>query len=325
MIALMTVALTGCGSQSDEKLVAQPEPAATPVDRPTEPSVQPARVSADTQKPEKEPEGDQPDEPAAVEKPAATPEEKLNAALKAKNPGFEGPVQVGHEGRIITAVALNDPAIKDISPLAQLPLFHLDLTGCGVTDISALKGLPLRILYLGETGVRDLGPLQGMPLEELHLSDTQVENLSPLKGAEGLQKLNLIGSRVSDLGPLRGMPALNTLWLTRCPVSDLSPLSDVPSLVSLTIAETKVSDLSPLRGLRLVRLHIAKTDVTDLSVLQSLRLERLIFTPGKIKTGIEFARNMSSLRQIDVRFDDEHTRPTSPPAFWARYDAGEFK
>lgn len=306
--ALIAVALFGCGEQAKQPPARQPEPE-TPVERS-------ARRPAETAI-----EGPARQQPAMIRT-----KEELRAALKAKNPDFDGEPEVGSDGQIITAVMINDPAIEDISPLAGLPLLQLDLTGCHVTDIRPLEGMPLGILYLGETGVRDVSVLQGMPLTQLYLNETRVEDLRALKGAERLQQLNLIGSRVSDLSPLREMPLLETLWLTRCPLRDISPLSDVPSLVSLTIAETKVSDLSPLEGKRrLKRLHIARTDVTDLSVLQSLRLERLIFTPGRIKKGLEFAREMPGLWQIDVRFDDQYDRPMSPDEFWPLYDAGKFE
>ena len=122
------------------------------------------------------------------------------------------------------------------------------------------------------------------------------------------------------------MRRLKTLWLTGCPVSDIGPLGKVPSLESLTVARTKVSDLSPLKGHpSLQRLHIAESAVTDLSPLQWLQLTRLIFTPGRIKTGLEFARQMRTINEIDVEFPRGRARPLSPPEFWRRYDAGEFK
>lgn len=253
-----------------------------------------------------------------------TTEEELRAALQAKNPQFDGQVQVQSDGREIVAVAVNDPAIEDISPLAGLPLQALDLARCHVTDIRPLQGMSLGMLYLEETGVSDLAPLAGMPLTELGLNNTKVEDLGPLKGAP-LQKLYLPGTRVSDLSPLSDMDYLDSLWLNDTPVSDITPLRTVP-LVSLTLAGTAVADLTPLKGLALKRLHVARSKVTDLTVLEWLQLTRLVFTPSEIKTGIEHARKMRSIREIGTAFGEEgRENDIMPPhVFWPLYDAGEF-
>src|SRR5690606_26777310 len=58
----------------------------------------------------------------------------------------------------------------------------MDLRGTPVKDLSPLAGLPLRQLFLEETRVADLAPLADMPLEQLYLSNTQVTDLSPLAG-----------------------------------------------------------------------------------------------------------------------------------------------
>lgn len=301
-LALVVCAVWGCGP------AAEPE---TPAARPAESELPGEIPSA---------------RPAAQELPPTTTEEGLKAALKEKNPRFEGEVGIGSDGPNIMAMMINDPAIQDLSPLAGLALRQLDLTGCHVSDVSALRGMPLTLLYLGETGVRDIGALSDMPLGELFLDHTEVDDLSPLKDAQLLQKLNLEGARVKDLGPLRGMRRLEMLWLTGCPVSDLGPLAEVPSLVSLTIAKTEVSDLSPLKGHpSLQRLHIAESGVTDLSALQWMKLTRLIFTPRRIRSGIEFARQAETLSEIDVAFPSPSGRPMSPAEFWRRYDAGEFQ
>ena len=257
--------------------------------------------------------------------PAAKPasgmtEAELKAALKAKNPSFQGEVEVGADQSGIIAVKVNDEAIEDISPLAGLPLRGLDLARCHITDISALRGAPLMELYLEDTGVEDIGPLAGMPLVKLYLSNSPVEDLGPLKDCGSLKDLNLVGTKVSDLGPLKGM-GIEMLWLTDCPVSDISPLQTV-RLVSVTLANTKVSDLGPLKGHpTLQRLHIAGTEVTDLSALQWLQLTRLIFTPNRIKTGIEYARGMAGLTEIGTDFESR----MPPDQFWPMYDAGDFK
>ena len=316
-VVWLTAAMSGCGGPKESKVAQDSESA----------------PAAGQEKPGQEKPGEKLAEGASVapaEKPAAqklpkiTTEAELKAALQQKNPNFRGEVGVGIDAQqLIRAVQINDPAIEDISPLAGLPLLQLDLTGCHVTDLSPLQGMKLDVAYLGDTGIRDISVLKGMPLGQLFLDHTRVEDLGPLAGAKRLQELNLEGSKVSDLGPLKDLPQLRMLWLTKCPVSDITPLRTVP-LVSLTLAETKVSDLSPLKGHSLERLHIAKTGVTDLSPLQWMQLTRLIFTPGKIEKGIEYARKSETLREIDVDFQPPQ-RLMSPTQFWPLYDAGKFK
>jgi internalin A len=309
-VALIVCGLWGCGQGAKSKPAEQPVEPETRADRPPGSEASPELPAG------------HPAQPA----PKPVSEEALKTALKEKNHAFEGEVAVGSDGRSISAVEVHDPAIEDVSPLAGLPLRGLDLARCHVTDIRALEGMPLTELYLEGTGVQDIGALKGMPLVKLYLSDSGVDDISPLRGAQRLQELNLVGTKVSDLGPLRGMRRLELLWLTGCPVSDLGPLAEVPSLVSLTVAETKVSDLSPLKGHpSLRRLHIARTEVTDLAPLEWLQLTRLIFTPGRIKAGLEFARRMETLEEIDVEFPSPRGKPMSPAEFWQRYDAGELK
>ena len=138
-----------------------------------------------------------------------------------------------------------------------------------------------------------------------------------------LAEVNLFGTRVSDLTPLAGAP-LRMLWLNETPVESIAALRGAP-LVSLTLHKTRVRDLSPLEGSRIQRLHVGETPVDDLSPLAKLNLTRLIFTPAKIKSGIEGIRAMASLRELDIVFDDPNQRKPMPPeVFWRRFDAGEF-
>lgn len=285
-----------------------------------EPEEQPAEVEAGE-------DGD------AVPETTATPEEsdedkpitsaeQLAETLKEVNPGMTAIPQMQPYGPGTVAVVINnDHNLQDISPLKRLRISAVDLSGCDVRDLSPLEGMPIMTLYLeGNAHLTDLGPVLGMPLQSLYISETGIENLGPLRGAP-LEEFNALGTRVKDLSPLSESP-IKMLWLTGCPVKDISPLKKVP-LVSLTLENTLVDDISPLAGHPLQRLHIAGTKVTDLSPLEKMQLTRLIFTPANIKTGIEFARQMESLQEIDTTFDGQ--RPMPPQIFWQRYDAGDFK
>lgn len=250
---------------------------------------------------------------------------ELTAEMQKANPGFRGEVIVENQDGVIV-VAVNDPEVRDLSPLAGLRVHKLDLYQCSVSDLSPLRGLPLTAMALDRTKVTDLRPLAGMPLEYLSLSETDVTDLSPLAGCP-LKQLNLVRTKVTDLSPLARCP-LETLWLNDTPVADLSPLRSVP-LESLTIAGTKVKDLDPLKGMPLKRLHIARSEVTDLTPLRWLRLERLVFTPSKIQSGMDVVRNMPTLREIGTAFGESDwgiaDRMMPAAEFWSLFDAGQIK
>jgi Leucine-rich repeat (LRR) protein len=108
---------------------------------------------------------------------------------------------------------------------------------------------------------------------------------------------------------------LKTLWLNGAKVTDISALTG-SSVISLTLHRTAVSDLSPLAGTRLQRLHIGETNVTDLAPLKDLPLTRLVFSPIKIKIGLEYIRSKATLKEVGTSFE------TLMPAeeFWSVYD-----
>ena len=317
--------LEAAGSEAAGDVEAPPDlPEATPTDEQAT-SADPRPGTGEKQTPEPEDDLAKAEQPGGKPSPITT-EDELRAAIKAKNPKFEGELVAQGDGQTLIAIGLNDPAIEDISPLAGLPLRMLDLSDCHIADISALAGMPLQALALENTGVADIGVLRDMPLVRVYLRGTKVTDLGPLEGSP-LTELNLLGTQVKDLKPLAKMRSLKMLWLNDTPVSDISPLAELP-LVSVTLAGTKVSDLSPLEKTGLQRLHIARSDVTDLSPLKWMNLTRLVFTPQRIKTGMEYARQMGSITEIGTSFGEEEGRKDTmmpPRVFWRMYDAGELK
>jgi len=300
-IGLLTTLFLGCSDSSDSEAAKEPEKSTS---------------TSQAGEPEK-----------PVEQSAAkiTTPTQLEAALREKNPGYQGGIWVEPgPGTAFGVVRINDPTVRDISPLKGLPLDTLDLSLCHISDISDLKGMPLSGLLLEGTAVSDISVVKEMPLKILYLGSTRAKDLSPLAGSQTLKQLYLMNTKVTDLTPLKDTK-LESLWLTGSGVTGIGPLKTVP-LISLTLADTKVSDLSPLKGHpTLQRLHVARTDVTDLTPLEGLKLTRLIFTPNRIKKGIDVARKMN-LREIDVEFPPARGGPPmSPLQFWRRYDAGEFK
>ena len=224
-------------------------------------------------------------------------------------------------GSEIALAQLSNSGVTDLEPLRGLKLRQLDIRGLPIADLTPLAGMPLEVLYAEETKVSDLAPLKGMPLQILWLNHTPVADLSPLAGMR-LDELNLWATKVKDFSPLQSMD-FGTLWLRETAIDDLSVLAG-KSPVSLDLEDAPVDDLTPLAEMiSLERLNIAGTQVSDLSPLADLRQKRLIFTPAKIKDGLEAIRGMSSLSELDVEFVEGQPR-MSPAEFWAKYDAGEF-
>ncbi|MCB1077911.1 MAG: hypothetical protein KDM64_08810, partial [Verrucomicrobiae bacterium] len=105
---------------------------------------------------------------------------------------------------------------------------------------------------------------------------------------------------------------------------DISPLVTTP-LISLTLHQTRVENLQPLATLRtLQRLHIGETPVKDLTPIASLPLTRLVFTPSTVEKGADLIRQIPTMQQLGVEFEDDMNTLMPPAIFWERYDKGEF-
>ena len=226
-------------------------------------------------------------------------------------------------GDAIVAANLRQTKVTSLEALVGQALRSIDLMETAVEDLSPLEGQPVEELFAERTKVVSLEPLAELPLQKLYLSETPVADLTPLRGKR-IAELNLVDTKVSDLTPLAEC-SLGTLWLRRCPIESIEPLANT-RLQSLDVGETKVSDLTPLATISsLQRLHIAETDVTDLTPIASLPLTRLIFSPWKIEKGLDAIREMKTLQQLDVSFDDAGGNALRPEEFWRRWDAGEIE
>jgi Leucine-rich repeat (LRR) protein len=199
---------------------------------------------------------------------------------------------LGHlEGARLEVLKIRDGAVRDLTPLAGMPLRHLHIEFLDSGDLSPLSGLPLESLRVSGHKIRDLSPLKGLPLKELHLEHTGVRDLSPLAGMQ-LEVLNLRETHLTELTSLTGV-SVKTLDLTRSAVRDLRGLAGMP-LEILSLRETKVTDLTPLSGLPLKELDISLTAVMSLRGLESTRLQKL----DAAKADIE---NLEPLRGLPLQ------------------------
>jgi serine/threonine protein kinase len=239
---------------------------------------------------------------------ATAPEAQLQAVkqkLQELNPGFNGQLKdsrnfgppVIENGRVAALGVFSNRHLVDLSPIRAL------------SDLQSLD------ICWEEHDLTDLSPLTGMHLTRFCIDDSGISDLSPLRGMQ-LSLFRCGRSPVSDLSPLKGMP-ISLLDCTDTQVADLSPLVGMP-LNELRCDATPVSDISPLKGIRLAILGICNTPVSDLSPLEGMQLTQLVFTPAKIKKGIEAIRGMRSLQKIGPFYNALYT----PAEFWRRYDSG---
>ena len=242
---------------------------------------------------------------------------KIQEILTRANPEYRGQGKFHQENGLIVAAEFPACGLRDLSPLRGLDLMALDLSGNPVREIRHLKGMPLRTLFLENTKVESLRDLKDARLVELRLNNSPVSSLQGLEG-QPLENLYAVGTRITEVSALNASN-LNQLWLSESPVSDVSGLKGLP-LVSLTLYRTFVSDLSFVRKLPVLqRLHIGDTLIEDLTPLDGLNLTRLVFSPDRIKKGLNIVRNLHGLREIGTAFDDQRRDLTSPELFWQNF------
>ena len=244
---------------------------------------------------------------------------RIQNILGRANPDYRGQGKFHQENGAIVAAELPNCGLRDLSPLRGLKLQALDLSGNPVKELRHLKGMPLRNLFLENTRVENLESLKGARLVELRLNNSPVNSLSGVEG-QPLENLYAVGTRITEVSPLRSSN-LRQLWLSESPVSDVSGLAGLP-LISLTLHKTLVEDVLFVRSLPVLqRLHIGETLVDDLTPLAGVNLTRLVFTPSRIKRGMNVVRSLYGLREIGTVFDDTGRDLTSPEAFWAKYSS----
>ena len=241
---------------------------------------------------------------------------KLQEILSRANPEYSGQGKLHEENGAIVAAEFPNCSLRDISPLRGLKLKGLDLSGNPVRELRHLKGMPLRTLFLENTRVLSLRELSDASLVELRLNNSPVESLDGLQG-QPLENLYAVNTRITEVSAL-SESNLRQLWLSESPVSDVSGLAGLP-LVSLTLHRTLVEDLSFVRKLPVLqRLHIGETLISDLSPLEGLNLTRLVFSPERVKKGMNIARGLYGIAEIGTNFDDRGRNLTTPEEFWSQ-------
>lgn len=140
-------------------------------------------------------------------------------------------------------LVLDYQQIADLTPLAELPLEYLSLTGNQVSDLSPLAGMTgLQVLDLGENPVRSAEGLSGLPgLREVTLEATGITSVEPFRDS-GIRALNVRTTWVRDYTPLETCPELTRL------VTGSMPEGAAETLAAALCACSGTQDPGPAGG-----------------------------------------------------------------------------
>lgn len=205
----------------------------------------------------------------------------------------------------LRVLVLDYQQISDLSPLADLPLEYLSLTGNQISDLSPLSGLTeLRVLDLGENPVRSAEVLSQLTaLQEVTLEATGITSVEAFEGS-GIQSLNVRSTWITDFSPLASCPSLTRLIVGELPGGAVETLVGLTNLVELRLYSTAEVDLSCLEGMQKLR------DL-DLYGCTLLHPEALVLLPSLRylnlgETGLSdlsFLTEMPALTDVDLRND----------------------
>jgi hypothetical protein len=193
---------------------------------------------------------------------AALPADKQIEAvakrLQERNPGFDGQLQDMNmqgppriENGVVTEIRFAADQVTDISPLRALSgLKSLTCVGRGparakLADLSPLAGLPLTHLNLSSTDVDHLSAIRGLPLTSLVIQNTKVSSLLPLQRQTQLQSLICNYSPIVDLSPLEQLPRLKFVSLHHLKIT---PASIAALRMKLPQCHIEWDDAAPDRG-----------------------------------------------------------------------------
>ena len=205
----------------------------------------------------------------------------------------------------LRVLILDYQQISDISPLAELPLEYLSLTGNQISDLSPLVGqTELRVLDLGENPVRSIEVLSQLTaLREVTLEAAGITSLKAFEGS-GIQFLNVRGTWVTDFSPLESCPNLTRLIIGDLPGGAVETLVGLTGLVELRLYSTQEVDLShftvfqKLQDLDLYGCTILHPEV--LTLLPNLRFLNL---GGTGVNDLSFLPKMPAMTDVDLRND----------------------
>ena len=203
----------------------------------------------------------------------------------------------------LRVLILDYQQITDLSPLADLPLEYLSLTGNQISDLSPLVGqTELRVLDLGENPVRSVEVLAGLTaLQEVTLEATGITSVETFEGS-GIQSLNVRGTWVTDFSPLESCPSLSRLVVGELPSGAVETLAGLTGLVELRLYSTQEVDLSHFAGFqKLQDLDLYGYTLLHSETLTHLPSLRLLNLGETGVNDLSFLTEMPAMTDVDLR------------------------
>lgn len=246
----------------------------------------------------------------------------LDDDMKKANPEqTELKFELIRQGELLEAVLSDNPALKDISPLAGIPFWRVVISGSAVSDIRPLIGMPLKQLRLDSTKVTDISIVRDFPLVDLTLSHTAVKNLAPLAGHKTLEILYIYKCAITDLGPLTSCPRFKTLCASGCAVVDLSPIKNMPNLTTAYLENMDITDISAFKGTKILHLGLLGcTKLHDLTPLLDAKELQALTVPAHLKD-IGYLKKHPSLKLLanDISlYPLINDKKQTPAEFWEK-------
>ena len=203
----------------------------------------------------------------------------------------------------LRVLILDYQQITDLSPLADLPLEYLSLTGNQISDLSPLVGqTELRVLDLAENPVRSVEVLAGLTaLQEVTLEATGITSVETFEGS-GIQFLNVRGTWVTDFSPLESCPSLSRLVVGELPSGAVETLAGLTGLVELRLYSTQEVDLSHFAGFqKLQDLDLYGCTLLHSETLTHLPSLRLLNLGETGVNDLSFLTEMPAMTDVDLR------------------------
>lgn len=203
----------------------------------------------------------------------------------------------------LRVLVLDYQQISDLSPLAELPLEYLSLTGNEISDLSPLAGLTeLQVLDLGENPVRATEVLAELPaLREVTLEATGITSVEVFRGSE-IQALNVRTTWVTDYTPLEECPNLTRLITGSMPEGAAETLAGLAGLEELRLYSTPQLDLTLFQTFqRLQTVDFFGSTVFHSEALAELSALRYVNLGETGVNDLSFAPSMPALTELDLR------------------------
>lgn len=203
----------------------------------------------------------------------------------------------------LRVLILDYQQITDLSPLTNLPLEYLSLTGNQVSNLNPLSSMTnLQVLDLGENPVRSVEALDELTaLQEVTLEATGITSVDVFEGSS-IQSLNVRGAWITDFSPLESCPNLTRLIAGELPSGAVETLTGLTNLVELRLYSTSEVDLSYFAEFqKLQDLDLYGSTISHPEALVQLPNLRLLNLGETGVSDLSFLPDMPAMTDVDLR------------------------